>query len=149
MPQPLQLLVCSEAEADLYAFRRQRERGQVVRIIRGRRCAVRDRCMAEWAAAMQFPYCFEGTWDSWRTSMRELQWPAGTKVLLIATAMNRVLPRAKGDFVELVRGLAELAAGDTDGAVATEIVLQCEPSHMEELKVRLGGVGVSIRAIDQ
>jgi hypothetical protein len=149
MGQSLRLLVCSEAEADLYAYRRGREQRRIVRMIRGRRCTVLDRCMAEWAAAMQFPYCFEGTWESWRTSMRELKWPADAKVLLMVTALDRVLPRAKADFAEMLRSLEALVAGTEESATGMEVVLQCDSAHAEDVQVRLEGVGAKIRPMEE
>jgi hypothetical protein len=149
MGQSLRLLVCSEAEADLYAYRRGREPGRIVRMIRGRRCTVLDRCMAEWAAAMQFPYCFEGTWESWATSMRELKWPADAKVLLMVTVLDRVLPRAKADFAEMLRSLETLAAGNAEFATGMEIVLQCDSAHAEDVQVRLDGIGAKIRPMEE
>lgn len=138
--RPLRLLKCSEAEADLYAYRQGREDGTVVRIIRGRRCSVLDRCMAEWAAALQFPYCFEGTWDSFRQSLQDLSWRADRLVLLISSA-DRVLPRAAGDFAELLKSLEGYAASSRQ---SVSVVLQADGRVSDALAERLSRAGVKI-----
>jgi len=134
------ILICSEAEADLYAYRRGREAGVVVRVIRGRRCATLDRCMAEWGAAMQLPYCFEGTWPSLRQSLDDLVWPEGAKLVLLLTDAQRILPRAASDFAQMLQILAEYKAGKAAGV---EIVVHAEAQHAQTVRQRLAGANVS------
>lgn len=146
MHDPVRLLICPEAEADLYAYRRARD-GAVVRIIRGRRCSVIDRCMGEWAAALQFPYCFEATWESFRQSLRDLRLAPGNPLVLLITNASRVLPRAKADFAGLLQVLGEYSA--MRGAQAPlEIILQAESRDAEELTTRLSSLAVEVRAMD-
>lgn len=104
----LYVLICSEAEADLHAYRRGREAGVTVRIIRGTRCTVLDRCMGELAAALQLPYCFENTWGSFTQCLKDVQWPSGRLVLLLSRA-DRILPRAPADFAAFLRALQQYA----------------------------------------
>lgn len=156
MNSAIRMLICSEAEADLYAYRcgRGREPGIVVRIIRGKRCSVLDRCMAEWGAAMQLPYCFEGTWPSLRQSLEELNWPAGTTLVLVLTNVNRMLPRLGEDFNQLMQAVADVAAGRSSrqrpGApAAVEVILHAEPRHAEETRRRLAAANVSFAPIEE
>ncbi len=144
------LMVCSEAEADLYAFRRGRESDLLVRIIRGRRCAVMDRCMAEWGAAMQLPYCFEGTWDSLGQCLQELAWPAGKVLIILITNAERVLPRASGEFAKMLEVLdAYGKCEETHRPSGLEVVLHAEERSAEMLTKRLASAGIAIRPIGE
>lgn len=151
MTNAIRLLICSEAEADLYAYRRGREPGCTVRILRGRRCSVLDRCMAEWAAAMQLPYCFEGTWPSLKQGLEELNWPPGTTLVLVLTNVNRILPRHPSDFAELTRVISDFAANRPGRAAAPasiEVILHAEPRHAADAQSRLAGT-VSFTPIEE
>lgn len=141
----LRLLTCPEAEADLYAFRRGREPGTTVRIIRGSRCAVLDRCMAEWAAAMQFPYCFESTWPSFRQSLHDIAWRGAERVVVLVASANKVLPRAAGDFAELLRALEQYGASERP---AIEVVLQTEARFCDSLIERAARADVKLGVLD-
>lgn len=141
----LKLLACSEAEADLYAFRRGREAETVVRIIRGQRCTVLDRCMSEWAAAMQFPYCFEGTWASFRQSLQDLNWRSAERVVILITTANKVLPRAWADFAEMLQCLEQYAASERP---EVSVVLQTETRFVDALVERSSRADVKLEALD-
>lgn len=141
----LKVLACSEAEADLHAFRRGREAATVVRIIRGHRCSVLDRCMAEWAAAMQFPYCFEGTWPSFRQSLQDLTWRGADRVVILITSANKVLPRATADFAEMLHSLEQYAANEKP---EVSVVLQTEARFVDALIERSSRANVKLGALD-
>jgi hypothetical protein len=148
MHQPLKLLICPEAEADLYAYRRGRE-GATVRIIRGRRCAVIDRCMAEWAAALQFPYVFEGTWESFAHCLRDLHLTAGGKVVILITNLDRVLPRATADFAQLFQTLGDHANQPHGGSgLAMELVLHVEQRSAEQVQKRLAAAVIEYASLE-
>ena len=144
----MRLLICSEAEADLHAYRRSREPGLAVRFIRGRRCAVLDRCMGEFAAAMQLPYCFEGTWASLRQSLAELVWPEGTRLMLVVTCVNRVLPRAGDEFAAMLRTLADFAQ-DSGGAGDVQVVFHAEPRYQADVQRRIVSTGINIQLVEE
>ena len=146
MPKSVQLLICPEAEADLYAYRRARD-GAVVRIIRGQRCCVIDRCMGEWAAALQFPYCFEPTWESFRQSLRDSRLAPGKSLLLIITNSNRLLPRAKADFVQLLQSLDQYSTMPSAPATL-EIVLHSQSRDAEEVQSRLVSAAIEFSTMD-
>ncbi len=152
MNDAIRLLVCSEAEADLYAYRRGRETGSVVRIIRGQRCATLDRCMAEWGAAMQLPYCFEGTWQSLKQGLDDLSWPEGTRLVLLLTVAQRILPRASADFAQMLQVLRDYQAGKArqPGApISVEIILNAEARHAPTVEQRLAAANVSFIALQE
>lgn len=150
MNSPFRLLACSEAEADLYAWRRAREAGLVVRIIRGRRCAVLDRCMAEFAAAMQFPYCFEPNWSSFAASLSDLQFSPGARLLLILTHVGRILPRASADFARLIEILHNFAQGCDPARLSdVEIILHGDPVEIPTIEKRTLAAGAHIRPIEE
>lgn len=149
MHNPVRLLICPEAEADLYAFRRGRE-GAIVRIIRGKRCTVIDRCMAEWAAALQFPYCFEGTWESFRQCLRDLHLAPGKSLVILITNSNRILPRANADFVQMLGSLDEHSPklAGSSGPASIDLVLHGESRAAEELQKRLAACEIEYRPMD-
>ena len=148
MTQPSRLLICSEAEADLHAYRLSREPGIAIRFIRGRRCAVLDRCMGEFAAAFQLPYCFEGTWPSLALSLKDTTWPAGTRLLLLITCVNRVLPRAAADFTSLMQTLLDFASTSTNLS-GMEILLHVEPRYQQQTLSRFAAAGIPLRAVEE
>ncbi len=152
MNNAIRMLNCSEAEVDLYAYRRSRAADCVVRIIRGKRCSVLDRCMAEWGAAMQLPYCFEGTWPSLRQCLEELNWPAGTTLVILVTSVSRILPRAPDDLRQMLQILADFATNRTrrPGAPASvEVVVHAEPQYADDARRRLTTIGVSFAPIEE
>lgn len=147
MSEPLQLRVCSEAEADLYAYRRRREADVAVRMIRGQRCGTLQRCMGEWAAALQFPYCFEETWESFAAQLAELQWGEGmrgerggrdARGVLIVTNLGEVLPRSAADFAAMLRCLAGHVCQKP-----VELILHCESRDRQAVERRLAVAGFS------
>ncbi len=151
MAQPIKLLICPEAEADLYAYRRRREQGTTVRIIRGRRCAVIDRCMAEWAAALQFPYVFEGTWDSFAECLNELEFPQGHRLLVIViTNLERLLPRAGADFAQLFQVLSDygIHMKTTPDSEVLEVVVHAEARVAEQVQQRLKNANIEYVPIE-
>ncbi len=152
MTSAIRMLICSEAEVDLYAFRRSRETGRVVRIIRGSRCSVLARCMAEWGAAMQLPYCFEGTWPSLRQSLDELTWPANTTLVILVTMINRVLPRAPGELDQMLQTMVDFAKNGTRrrGAPAgIELILHAEPRYAQDARQILAATSVRLTPVEQ
>lgn len=144
------LLICSEAEADLYAFRRGRDEQVEVRIIRGRRCAVMDRCMAEFGAAMQLPYCFEGTWDSLRQSLLENPRFEGKLLIFLITNIDRVLPRSNADLIKMLEVLGEHAlCNEKHKPFGVEIILHAEERASEAVQNRLKSAGIAVRPMDE
>lgn len=152
MNNAIRMLICSEAEVDLYAYRRGREPGCTVRIVRGRRCRVLDRCMAEWGAAMQLPYCFEGTWQSLRQCLGELEWPANTTLVILVTSVDRILPRMADDLNELLQILADFATNRplrTGAPANVEVILHAEPRYAQDARRRLASTSVSFAPIEE
>lgn len=149
MQQPVRLLACPEAEADLYAYRRGRE-GTTVRIIRGRRCAVIDRCMAEFAAALQFPYVFEGTWESFAQCLHELRLAPGGSLVILITNLDRVLPRAMADFTRMLQVLLEGAPQPAGGGgrASIELLLHVETRAAGQVQKRLTTGGIEYVLIE-
>lgn len=148
----IRMLICSEAEVDLYAYRRSRQPGCIVRIIRGRRCSVLDRCMAEWGAAMQLPYCFEGTWRSLRQCLEELDWPPNTTLVILVTSVNRIMPRVADDLNQMLQILADFATNrpQRPGTPANvEVVIHAEPRYAEDARRRLASTSVSFAPIEE
>lgn len=143
MAGDIQLLVCPEAEADLYVYRRSRESALQSRIIRGQRCSVIDRCMGELSAALQLPYCFEGAWPSLEQCLADLQWVKGRPLLLVFTSAQRILPRASGDLAQMLAVFRRF--GDSGAVPSLEIVLQVEARFEEELRSRLAKADVPIK----
>ena len=152
MNSAIRMLICSEAEVDLYAYRRGREPRCIVRIIRGKRCLVLDRCMAEWGAAMQLPYCFEGTWPSLRQSLQDSEWPADVTLVILLTSVNRILPRVATEFGQLLQMLSDFATNPPrrPGSPANvEVVLHAEPRYAEDARRRLANADVSFAPIEE
>lgn len=137
----LQLLICPEAEADLHAYRLGRDPRLLVRILRGTRCAVLDRCMGEWGAAMQLPYCFEGTWDSLEQCLSDLPWVQGRPLLLLITSANRLLPRSSSDVLAMIAVLSRFA--DSGRPQSLDLLLHVEPRHADDFTARLQRLGVA------
>jgi hypothetical protein len=148
MREAVRLMICPEGEADLYAYRRTRE-GATIRIIRGRRCAVMDRCMAEWAAAMQFPYIFDGTWESFAQCLRDVHLAPGGKLVILITNLDRVLPRAAADFAQLFQALSDFDAKlpASGGPASLELVLHAQGASAEQVEKRLSAAGIEYRLI--
>jgi Barstar (barnase inhibitor) len=157
----LHLLIGTEAEADLYAYRRGRDAGVTVRILRGNRCGTLERCMDEFAAALQLPYCFEGTLVSLDQQLEEMHWPT-ERVILLLTNLEATLRRPAGTLAELLRILeryvdsnsggqtpasAPVRASARDSARAVELVLHCEPRHAQAVRGRLLAAGISVSDI--
>jgi hypothetical protein len=152
MSNAIRMLICPEAEVDLYAFRRSREKGCVVRIIRGSRCSVLSRCMAEWGAAMQLPYCFEGTWTSLRRSLEELTWPANTTLVILVTMINRVMPRAPGELDQMLQTMVDFAknrARRPGAPSGIELILHAEPRYAQDARQLLAATSVRLTPVER
>ena len=140
------LIVCPEGEAELWAYRQRRQPGTFLRILRGRRCATLDRCLAEIAAAMQLPYCMEPTWASLRENWPDGDFPAVDRGILMITVAHRLLQRHPDDFASLAAMLADLAAGKLvchTGPAHWRIVLHCETRFRALVQNRLDVAGVT------
>ena len=140
------LMVCPEGEAELWAYRQRRQPGTFLRILRGRRCATLDRCLAEIAAAMQLPYCLEPTWASLRDNWPDGDFPAVGCGILLITVAHRMLQHRPDEFASLAAILADLAAGKLAchaGPATWRIVFHCETRFCATVQNRLDAAGVT------
>lgn len=145
------LLTCPDGEAELWAYRHRRDPSTFLRILRGRRCATLDRCMAEIAAALQLPYCTQPTWPSLRENLSDGDYPPADRGIILITGAQRLLQRHPDDFRELAAILHDMAAGQLacrpTGPAAWRVVFHCElrfrplmENRFEAAAIKWGGV---------
>lgn len=120
----------------------------VVRILRGKRCATRERLFQEWAAALQFPAYFGENWDAFEECLSDLEWlPAGGLILFI-TQSDRLLEESPDDlrtFGDVLR----FAAGEwkkSHPRAPHRIVLHVQTDGEEEARQRLAAAGLLTEA---
>jgi hypothetical protein len=146
------VVTCSESELDNFALRRQTfsPGAEVVRFIRGVRCATKSAVFQEWAAAYQFPWYFGENWDAFHECVRDLEWLPGTSYVCFLTNAHHLLAREPGDFdtfVDLLKDTAGewISGGDSYTGprrrVPFKVVFQ---SISADFSRRLGEAGADV-----
>lgn len=91
--------------------------GFVQRVVDGRRCGTKRRCLAELARAFACPPYFGGTWDALEDCLTDLEWLPGAGYRLLIRAADRLLPRDADGYATLVALLGDV--GRAWGTAAT------------------------------
>jgi hypothetical protein len=107
--------------------------------LRGSRMRTRQGLMDEWAAAVQFPPYFGGTWDALRDALSELG-KGGTFLILEADQLLQDAPPKDGEIL-----LAVLRDVREDLAPKSfQVILQADPARYETLLEGLRAMGVDV-----
>lgn len=114
-------------------------------VLRGRKMRSRAGLFDEWAAALQFPYYFGGTWNAFVDCVGDLDWLRDEPIIVWIRDAIEVL--ADGDADELGAFLDILHQAGEEHAKANElrpsrafhVVLQYLPERREMLERRLVG----------
>jgi barstar (barnase inhibitor) len=91
--------------------------GFVQRVVDGRRCGTKRRCLAELARAFACPPYFGGTWDALEDCLTDLEWLPGAGYRLLIRDADRLLPRDADGYATLVALLGDV--GRAWGTAAT------------------------------
>jgi hypothetical protein len=124
------VVTCEQTEIDDLA--RNAPKGTAVRVVRGNRCASRERTLQEWAAAFQFPSYFGNNWDAFEDCLLDLEWLNARRTVAIVTEADGMLPRSLNDFATLTNIL--LTAQKESPLL---VVFQCAPGRKAALRRRL------------
>jgi hypothetical protein len=106
--------------------------------LRGSRMRTRQGLMDEWAAALQFPPHFGGTWDALRDALSDLP-EGGTFLVLAAEQLLQDAPPEESEtFWSVLRQVQEDLRPKS-----FRLVLQVEPESYDTLVEGLRAMGVS------
>jgi len=106
--------------------------------LRGSRMRTRQGLMDEWAAAMQFPPHFGGTWDALRDALADL--PAGGTILILDA--EQLLQEAPPDALGTLLAVLRDARGDL-APNPLRVVLQADPERYDILIAGLRAMGLA------
>jgi hypothetical protein len=154
---PIRLVACPQGEIDEFVYRNAvvtPRGGGVVRIVRGERCAVRERLFQEWAAALQFPYYFGNNWDALDECLADLAWLPASGYLLFATNVEAILPGQGSELSILISILykvarewanpVEQASPGRRSAVPFRVVFHADPNKQALGERRLREAGAKL-----
>lgn len=122
-----------------------RDSGLTVRVVRGLKMVGFDGLMAEFAAALQFPYYFGENWVAFQECLEDMDWlPTGQGVVIaVMDAADVLSDETDADLGVLVRSFmraqATYARPVADGewwdrpAIPFHVVLQCDPKSPKRL----------------
>lgn len=146
------LLNCSLYDADAFSYTKPKERGVVIRYLRGHRSGTAAEVFHEWAAALQFPYYFGNNWDAFEECVNDLAWLKPKTRILFLTEIEKIMPRDDRGFTILMDILKLALRGPTEEVIARVpdlrnhptliVVLHCDPEFHDECLARLRHVGV-------
>ena len=137
-PRQAYLVCCPEGEVDNFVFLMRKKALGVVCVIRGQRCAQENQCLAEWAAALQFPWYFGHNWDAFDECIADLEWWDASCYLVIVTNIDRVLAHSERDF----RILLDILHGRMREDVPFHVMFHCSEEYEATVFKRLEGAGV-------
>jgi hypothetical protein len=116
----------------------------VIRIVRGKRSATRDRLFQEWAAALQFPSYFAENWDAFEECLSDLEWlPAGGLVVFITRA-DCLLDLAPEDDLDMLADILTTVAKEWRSShpiAPFHLVFHAQPEDEAKARQRLAVAG--------
>jgi Barstar (barnase inhibitor) len=125
------------------------------RIIRGSRCADKQRTFQEWAAALQFPYYFGYNWDAFEECMGDLEWIDASAVIIFIAQAARILPDSSQDrniLFEILRSAAlgrqsRRSAAWNPAAIVRFVVHAADEEELRDLAPVFAKAPLQIRAL--
>jgi len=136
---------CDEGALDDFVNGAPEFTSAVVRIVRGKRCATKDRLFQEWAAALQFPAYFGENWDAFEECLSDLEWMPPGGLVLFLTRADRILADAAEVELNTLADILITAAKEwrTNHPIAPfHMVFHAEPEDEAMARHRLSVAGL-------
>lgn len=131
--------------------------GAVVRALRGYRSRFTVGLLAEWAAALQFPYYFGMNWNAFHECINDLSWLPARSYIFLVTDANRMLTETDdlATFVDILNFTAKGWADPQNVGnihtmalpVSFHVVFHCPPAEENNTRARFRDAGVELATL--
>jgi RNAse (barnase) inhibitor barstar len=145
----LHVLVAAESDTcnELWAWQKVGPGRRVARIVRGKKCTIRDDVFDEFAAAWQFPCYFGENWDALEECLTDLEWLPASAYLLLVTNATHALEKSSLEqrriFWSLLQRVSSSWSQARQPPVPFHVLAHTTQERCEALRLGLETAGIS------